>query len=136
MSYVKRMLQLPTSRIQQLAELAIIAALAFSLGTAADSIGRYMGLRAASDQVPGSVVVSEARNQTAAAVKSASPAVQMPYGADWELYDNGWAGGPNTQRQTGSASPAVQMPYGADWQLYDNGWAGGPRTVPQSQASK
>jgi hypothetical protein len=100
MSYVKRMLQLPTSRIQQLLELAIIAALAFSLGTAADSIGRYMGLRAASDQAPGSVVLSEARRQPAAAVKSASPPAQMPYEAGWQLYDNGWAGGPRTVPQS------------------------------------
>jgi hypothetical protein len=136
MSYVKWMLQLPTSRAQQLAELAIIAVLAFSLGMAANAIGRGMGLTTANDQVSVAVVASEARNQPAVAARSVAGLVRVPYEAGWELYDNGWAGGPNTLRGTSSAAAVVRVPYEAGWQLYDNGWAGGPRMVPQSQTSK
>jgi hypothetical protein len=102
MSFVKRMLQLPTSRVQQVVELAIIAALAFSLGMAANAIGRGMGLPMANDQVSVAGVAAEAQNQSAVAVPGASGLARVPYGADWELYDNGWAGGPRTapQRQT------------------------------------
>jgi hypothetical protein len=128
MSYVKRMLQLPTSRAQLLAELAIIAALAFSLGMAANSIGRDMGLTTANDQVSVAVVDSEARNQPAVAARSASGLARVPYEAGWQLYDSGWAGGPNTLRGISSASAVVRVPYEAGWTLYDDGWAGGPAT--------
>ncbi len=40
MSYAKRMSQLPTSRRQHLAALALVAALAFSLGLATAPLGR------------------------------------------------------------------------------------------------
>jgi hypothetical protein len=135
MSYVKRMLHLPTARVQQLVELAIIAALAFSLGMAANMIGRGTAPTTANDQSAG-VVASEARNQPVTAVRSASGLGRVPYEAGWQLYDNGWAGGPNTLRGTSSASALTRVPYEAGWQLYDNGWAGGPRTAPESQTGK
>jgi hypothetical protein len=135
MSYAKRMLHLPTTRIQQLVGLAIIAVLAFSLGMAANAIGRSMGLPMTNDQPSVAGVAAEAQNQPAVAVRSASGLARVPYGADWELYDNGWAGGPNTLRGTSSTSGLVRVPYEAGWQLYDNGWAGGPHG-PQSQTSK
>ena len=135
MSYAKRMLQLPTTRVQQLVGLAIIAALAFSLGMAANAIGRSMGLPMANDQPSVAGVAAEAQNQPAVAVRSASGLARVPYGADWEFYDNGWAGGPKALHEISSASAVVQAPYGADWELYDNGWAGGPKTLPGSSAS-
>jgi len=94
MSYVKRILQLPTSRNQHLLELAIIAVLAFTLGTAANSIGRGTARTAANDQPL--VVASEAHNQAAVAAPRASAPVRVPYEAGWQLYDGGWAGGPRT----------------------------------------
>jgi hypothetical protein len=130
MSYIKRMLQLPTSRAQQLVELAIIAVLAFSLGMAANAIGRGTALTTANDQVSVAGVAAETQNQPVVAVPSASGLARVPYGADWELYDNGWAGGPKTLPGISKAAAVVQAPYGADWELYDNGWAGGPRTAP------
>ncbi len=136
MSYAKRMLHLPTTRIQQLVGLAIIAVLAFSLGMAANAIGRSMGLPMPNDQPSVADVAAEAQKQPAVAVPRASGLARVPYGADWELYDNGWAGGPNTLRGTSSTSGLVRVPYEAGWQLYDNGWAGGPRTAPQSQTGK
>jgi hypothetical protein len=172
MSYAKRILQLPTTRVQQLVGLAIMAALAFSLGMAANAIGRSMGLPIANDQPSVAGVAAEAQNQPAVAAPAARPAMSnpnvpayveylarpamsnpnvpafgtgsvydggqyraveiQPYGADWELYDNGWAGGPKTLHGTSSASGL----YGAGWELYDNGWAGGPRTAPDSQTGK
>ena len=102
MSFAKRILHLPTSRVQQLVGLAIIAALAFSLVMAANSIGRGTALMTANDQVSVAGVAAETQNQPVVAVPSASGLARVPYGADWELYDNGWAGGPRTapQRQT------------------------------------
>jgi hypothetical protein len=100
MSYVKRMLQLPTSRVQQLVELAIIAALAFSLGMVANSIGRGTALMTANDQQSVAVVAPEAGNQPAVALPRASGLVRVPYEAGWQLYDGGWAGGPRTLPQS------------------------------------
>jgi hypothetical protein len=136
MSYAKRMLQLPTSRAQLLVELAIIAALAFSLGLAANWIGRGTAPTMANTQPAGAVVIFEAPNQPAIAARSEAALVRVPYEAGWQLYDNGWAGGPSTLRGTSGTAGLVRVPYEADWQLYDNGWAGGPRTAPQSQTSK
>jgi hypothetical protein len=135
MSFVKRMLQLPTSRVQQVVELAIIAALVFSLGMAANSIGLGTALPMANDQLSVAGVAPKARNQPAA-VHSTSGLVRVLYEAGWQLYDNGWAGGPNTLRGISEASAVIRVPYGADWELYDNGWAGGPRTALQSQTGK
>ena len=129
MSYVKRILHLPTSRAQKMAELVIIAALAFSLGMAANAIGHNTAPTIENDESAG-VVALEAQNQTAATVRSVSALARVPYEAGWQLYDNGWAGGPNSLRGTSSASALARVPYEAGWQLYDNGWAGGPRTGP------
>jgi hypothetical protein len=126
MSYVKRMLQLPTSRARQLVELAIIATLAFSLGLAANS----------NDKPAGALAVSKAQNHPAVAVRSEVALGRVPYEANWQLYDNGWAGGPSPLRGTSGASALVRVPYEAGWELYDAGWAGGPRAVPESQTSK
>jgi hypothetical protein len=136
MSYVKRMLQLPTSRVQQMVELVIVAVLAFSLGMAAHAIGRRTTPTTANDQVLVADVAAEAQNQPAVAVPRASGLARVPYEAGWQLYDSGWAGGPNNLRGTSSTSGLVRVPYEAGWQLYDNGWAGGPRTAPQSQTGK
>jgi hypothetical protein len=102
MSYVKRMLQLPTSRVRQMVELVIIAALAFSLGMAADAVGRGTTPTTANDQVFVADVAAQAQNQPAV-VPHASGLGRVPYEAGWQLYDNGWAGGPRTapQSQTG-----------------------------------
>jgi hypothetical protein len=130
MSDVKRKLHLPTARVQQLVELAIIASLAFSLGMAANSIGRGTALTTANNQPAGAVVISEAPSQPNIAARSAAGLARVPYEAGWQLYDSGWAGGPNTLPATSSAAGLARVPYEAGWQLYDSGWAGGPRTVP------
>ena len=51
---------------------------------------------------------------------------RVPYEAGWELYDDGWAGGPGPKAVTRSKAAMVRVPYEAGWELYDNGWAGGP----------
>jgi hypothetical protein len=133
MSYVKRMLHLPTSRAQQLVELAIIAALAFSLGMAVNAIGRGTAPTTVNDQVSGRVVTARAWNQPAVAVQRGSVLVRVPYEAGWTLYDDGWAGGPATRQETSGAAAPARVPYEAGWTLYDDGWAGGPRTAPPTQ---
>ena len=102
MSYAKRMSQLPTTQIQQLVALSIVAALSFILGLAADSIGGRLGSR----------------------TTPIDPVAAAP--ASTELYDSGWAGGPGPQAAQQSEASAVRVPYDAGWELYDNGWAGGP----------
>ena len=56
--------------------------------------------------------------------------LRVPYDAGWDLYDNGWAGGPGPRTEPRSKPAVVRVPYEAGWALYDNGWAGGPKTLP------
>jgi hypothetical protein len=84
MSYVKRMLQLSGSRGLRPVELVIIATLAFSLGAAT----RWNG------QPSVALMASEVRMQPAVEGRGATIQAQVPYETGWQLYDNGWAGGP------------------------------------------
>ncbi|HEU5098511.1 MAG TPA: hypothetical protein VFU22_05800 [Roseiflexaceae bacterium] len=129
MSYVKRMLQQPTIRKQRLIELALIVALIFGLSMAVNAIGHNRGRTTANDQMSGAVVISHSQNHPAVVAR-------VPYEAGWQLYDNGWAGGPRSLHGTSSASALVRVPYEVGWHLYDNGWAGGPRRVTAGQMSK
>ena len=87
MSYAKRMSQLPTSRRQHLAALAIVAALAFSLGLATAPLGRRIARLTGSVAPPraAAVVAPETSNAPAAGVRSAPAMVRVPYEARWEL---------------------------------------------------
>ncbi len=105
MSYAKRMSQLPTSRRQHLAALALVAALAFSLGLATAPLGRRIArlTGAVAQPRPAAVVVPGTNSPQVGAVGRAPALVRVSYEAGWELYDGGWAGGPNTlpQRTSG-----------------------------------
>jgi hypothetical protein len=59
------------------------------------------------------------------AARSASALTRVPYEAGWQLYDNGWAGGPRTlpQSQTGSGAGSV----------FDGGAHGTVRPAAQAQ---
>jgi hypothetical protein len=129
MSYVKRMAPQSTTRKQRLIELALIVALIFGLSMAVNAIGHNGGRTTANDQMSGAVVISQAQNHPAVVAR-------VPYEAEWQLYDNGWAGGPKSLHGTSSASALVRVTYEAGWQLYDNGWAGGPPTALQNQNGK
>ena len=90
MLYANRMFQLPTSRAQQFVQLFVVAGLTFSLGLAASLVGR--------DATPPrpATVAQPVRSQ---AVRTEAAAARVPYEVGWELYDNGWAGGPRTVPQ-------------------------------------
>ena len=120
MLYAKRMLHLPTTRIQQFAALSLTATLAFSLGVATDRFGRAETTATTIDQTRPAAVVAPETNSAAAA--------RVPYGAGWELYDNGWAGGPASKAVEPRSATLDRVPYDAGWELYDGGWAGGPST--------
>ena len=132
MSYAKRMAQLPTSRRQHLAALALVAALAFSLGLATAPLGRRIARLTGSVAPPRPAAVDApgTNNPPAAAVGRAPALVRVPYEAGWELYDNGWAGGPGPAAGTRRTPALVRVLYEAGWELYDGGWAGGPNTLP------
>ncbi len=49
--------------------------------------------------------------------------LRVPYEAGWELYDNGFAGGPGAGLGNAPAEREVGL---AQTELYDGGWAGGP----------
>ena len=137
MSYAKRMSQLPTSRMQHIAALALTAILAFSLGLATGPLSRHIARLTGSvaQPRPAAVVAPATNNLPAAAMGRAPALVRVPYEAGWELYDGGWAGGPAaSQAGTRNAPALVRVPYEAGWDLYDNGWAGGP-AAPQAGTS-
>ncbi len=138
MSYAQRISQLPTSRRQHLAALALVAALAFSLGLATAPLGRRIAQLTGSvvQPLPAAVVAPATNNPPPAAVGRA-PAQRVPYEAGWELYDNGWAGGPAPATVPRRAPALVRVPYEAGWELYDGGWAGGPapKLVPSQRAA-
>ncbi len=144
---IKRFSQRSSSHVQSLLVLSITATLAFTLGAVTGPIGRQMvQVPAVVDQASQAAHVAPAINiQPAAAARSEAVAVRVPYESGWDLYDGGYAGGPNTYPagiQTAAVAPAiniqpaaaavsseaaaVRVPYEAGWELYDGGWAGGP----------
>ena len=127
MSYAKRMLQLPTSRIQYVFALAIVSALAFSLALATGPMSRRIALMTvAVDQPQQTALVAPGTENLAAAVQARPALARVPYEANWDLYDNGWAGGPALKTGISKGSALIRVPYEAGWELYDGGWAGGP----------
>ena len=129
MLYANRMFQLPRSRAQQFVQLFVVAGLTFSLGLAASRVGR--------DAAPTqpATIAQPARSQ---AVRTEAAPARVPYEVGWELYDNGWAGGPAPQTVTRKAPAISRVPYEAGWELYDGGWAGGPaaRVVTRNASAR
>ena len=122
MSYAKRMIQLPTSRVQYVFALTIVVSLGFSLGVATIFL-----MTSAVDQAPQTTLGAPVTENPAAAVGQAKPVVeQVPYDGNWALYDNGWAGGPPPQAGITNGPALNRVYYEAGWDLYDDGWAGGP----------
>ena len=117
MMYANRMVQVPTSRTHQVVQLLIVTSLAFSLGWAASRSGRDASSAAAP------VVAPAAHSQ---ANLDAAAMARVPYDTGWDVYDNGWAGGPAPRPETRQAPAVSRVPYEAGWALYDGGFAGGP----------
>lgn len=145
MLYAKRMVQLPTSRMQQFVTLSITTAVAFTLGVAIGPFGRAALSATASDQTSPAAVVAPAPaamelydggwagGPGPGAVLQSAPVERAAAPAVTELYDGGWAGGPGPGAVLRS-EPAERAAAPAAMELYDGGWAGGPG--PEYMASK
>ncbi|MDQ5853744.1 MAG: hypothetical protein M3380_17095 [Chloroflexota bacterium] len=109
----KRLSDRSPSLTQFFLALSIVAVFAFLLGLLASPLARsFVQTPAAVEHTTQSGNVAPARgNQGAGTVSRKTPLVRVPYEAGWELYDGGWAGGPNTSPtgmtgQSGRSHPA------------------------------
>ena len=138
MSYAKRIVQLPTSRIQHVVALSATAAVAFTLGFATSPVQRAVTIAPSSVQSdPAAVAPAPASagalydggwagGPAAGALFNSAPSAKAEAPAmSSELYDGGWAGGPGPSALIPHEPVAMESGFAAT-ELYDGGWAGGP----------